>query len=154
MARAIIRYSAAASAKRLRGDIKKAMNPKGMPVVFKERGTALYEANDPPLAEIAKALEGIAGVIEKYAGPSPNALDHLWVYLDNPPDYMPSVSAPVTAPELARTLGLDAKWLRELIRKHRLVPSHRYGARYYLDESDVARIRSHPAVRQAVDHRR
>jgi hypothetical protein len=61
---------------------------------------------------------------------------------------------PVTAPELARTLGLDPKWLRQLIRTHGLVPSHRYKARYSLDESDVARIRRDLAVRHAVENRR
>jgi hypothetical protein len=60
----------------------------------------------------------------------------------------------VTPPELARTFRLDPKWLRELIRKRRLVPSHSQGARYHLDESDVARIKRDPAVRHAVDRRR
>lgn len=59
-----------------------------------------------------------------------------------------------TAPELARTLGLDPKWLRQLIRTHRLVPSHPHGARYELDGDDVARVTAHPAVKQAVENRR
>jgi hypothetical protein len=58
-----------------------------------------------------------------------------------------------TAPELARELGLDAKYLRHLIREHRLVPDHQHGKRYELDPDDVTRISLHPAVRQAVGDR-
>lgn len=60
----------------------------------------------------------------------------------------------VGAPELARQLGLDPKWLRQLIRDHRLVPSHPHAARYELDADDVARISRHPDVRQAVANTR
>jgi hypothetical protein len=52
-----------------------------------------------------------------------------------------------SAPELARELGVDPKRLRQTIRDHRLVPDHQHGKRYRLDADDVARIRSHPAVR-------
>jgi len=58
-----------------------------------------------------------------------------------------------SAPELAVSLGLDPKWLRQLIRDHRLVPSHAHGARYELDADDVAHITAHPAVRQAIENR-
>jgi hypothetical protein len=61
---------------------------------------------------------------------------------------------PITAPELARSLGLDPKWLRQLIRDHRLASSHPHGARYKLDAEDVARIKAHSAVRRAVENRR
>lgn len=60
----------------------------------------------------------------------------------------------IGAPELAGRLGLDPKWLRQLIRAHRLVRSHPHGARYELDPDDVARISRHPAVRQAVENKR
>lgn len=53
----------------------------------------------------------------------------------------------ITAPELARELGVDPKRLRQVIRDHRLVPDHQKGMRYQLDALDVARVRSHPAVR-------
>lgn len=59
----------------------------------------------------------------------------------------------MTAPDLARELGLNPKWLRQLIRDHRLVPTHRRGERYELDDDDVARIKNHPAIRQAVMNR-
>ena len=55
----------------------------------------------------------------------------------------------MTAPELARELGLTAKYLRTLIRRHQLAPGHVPGLRYALDADDVTRIRRHPAVRQA-----
>lgn len=54
------------------------------------------------------------------------------------------------APELAAQLGLDPKYLRHLIREHRLVPDHQHGKRYELDADDIARISRHPAVRQAI----
>ena len=60
----------------------------------------------------------------------------------------------VSAPELARRLGLNPKWLRQLIRDRRLVPSHPHGARYELDMDDVARISRHPDVQQAVANTR
>jgi hypothetical protein len=59
----------------------------------------------------------------------------------------------VTPRELARSLGLEPTQLRALIRKHRLVPSHRHNERYALDPDDVARIESHPAVRGAHERR-
>lgn len=52
-----------------------------------------------------------------------------------------------TAPELARELRVHPKRLRQAIRDYRLVPAHQHGKRYQLDADDVARIRSHPAVR-------
>lgn len=60
----------------------------------------------------------------------------------------------IGAPELARKLGLDPKWLRQLIRDHKLVPSHPHGTRYGLDGDDVARISRHPAVQQAIENNR
>ena len=62
-------------------------------------------------------------------------------------------SVAVTPRELARSLGLEPTQLRALIRKHRLVPSHRHNERYALDPDDVARIESHPAVRGAHERR-
>jgi predicted site-specific integrase-resolvase len=56
----------------------------------------------------------------------------------------------MTAPELARQLGLDPKYLRHLIREHNLVPDHQHGKRYELDQDDIARIAGHAAVRRAV----
>ena len=56
--------------------------------------------------------------------------------------------------ELAESLGLNPKWLRQLIRTHRLVPSHPHGAEYELDSGDRARIAAHPVVKQAVENRR
>jgi hypothetical protein len=53
----------------------------------------------------------------------------------------------MTAPELAAELRVDAKQLRRAIRDHGLVPDHQHGKRYRLDGDDVARIRSHAAVR-------
>lgn len=55
----------------------------------------------------------------------------------------------MSAPELARELGLEPKRLRDLIREHQLVPGHQHYARYQLDAADVARISGHPAVRAA-----
>lgn len=60
----------------------------------------------------------------------------------------------MTAPELARSLGLDPKRLRQLIRDHRLVPSHLHNERYLLDDDDVSQIANHDAVRRAVAKRR
>lgn len=59
-----------------------------------------------------------------------------------------------TANELAASLKIDPKYLRHLIRRHRLVPAHPKHARYELDADDVARISEHPAVRQASENRR
>jgi hypothetical protein len=55
----------------------------------------------------------------------------------------------MSAPELARKLGVNPKYLRALIRKHDLAPAHQHGARYQLDSADVARIEQHPAVQRA-----
>jgi hypothetical protein len=60
---------------------------------------------------------------------------------------------PMTAPALARELGLDPKRLRHVIRRYELVPSHRHNDRYELDAEDVARIKAHPAVAQAIGSR-
>lgn len=56
----------------------------------------------------------------------------------------------MTAPELARRLGLNPKRLRDLMRKHRLVPTHLRYERYRLQPDDVERISGHPAIRRAV----
>jgi len=61
---------------------------------------------------------------------------------------------PLTAPELARQLGVDPSYLRQLIREHDLVPGHPRQARYRLDDGDVERISRHPAVRMAAAGRR
>lgn len=63
---------------------------------------------------------------------------------------MPSSSEPVGAPELARSLKLPGTRLRQLIRDHKLVPSHRRYSRYELGSADVARITRHPAVQRAM----
>jgi hypothetical protein len=60
----------------------------------------------------------------------------------------------LTLPELAHQLDLNPEYLRQLIRTHGLVPGHRSGARYVLEEEDVERIAGHPAVRMAVAGRR
>jgi hypothetical protein len=60
----------------------------------------------------------------------------------------------VGAPELARRLGLDPDYLRQLIGTYALMPGHRSGERYVLEEEDVERISGHPAVRMAVAGRR
>jgi hypothetical protein len=87
VARAIIRYSASdeSAGKRMREDIRDAMNPEGKPKLFDERGAALYEAN-ASLEEIANPLKRIVDVVETYgAGSSRDSFDHLWVCLYNPP---------------------------------------------------------------------
>jgi hypothetical protein len=52
--------------------------------------------------------------------------------------------------ELADRLGVNAKSLRAVIRKHDLVPSHQRGEHYRLDADEQDRIAAHPAVRRLV----
>lgn len=51
-----------------------------------------------------------------------------------------------TAPALAEDLRVSPKRLRQVIRDHHLVPDHQHRKHYRLDDNDVERIRSHPAV--------
>jgi hypothetical protein len=51
---------------------------------------------------------------------------------------------------LAKKLGVDAKQLRHLIRKHKLVPNHEHGKQYRLDSADQARIEAHSEVRALI----
>jgi excisionase family DNA binding protein len=62
--------------------------------------------------------------------------------------------AEMTVRELASQLGLDPKYLRQLIRQHGLVPAHRRGEHYTLGDEDQARIKDHPGVRRAIETRR
>ena len=60
----------------------------------------------------------------------------------------------VNGRQFAESVGLDPKWLRELIRTHRLMPSQIHGAPYEITPGDRARILSHPAVQQAITNHR
>jgi hypothetical protein len=61
----------------------------------------------------------------------------------------------VNGRELAESLGLNPKWLRELVRKHGLAPAgHVHGEEYDFDLDDRKRVARHPAVRQAIENRR
>lgn len=55
----------------------------------------------------------------------------------------------ISAPELAKRLGLKSKWLRQLIRVHELMPSHPHGAVYELSATDIKRIERNGAVKHA-----
>lgn len=66
---------------------------------------------------------------------------------------MPSGDDPITAAQLAKSLGLNGRWLRQLIRDHRLASAHVPHEHYRLQADDIERTKRHPAVRQAAANR-
>lgn len=75
MARAIVRYSLAANAKKARAEIRARLESAG----FKSIGTASWEGVDRELVVLAEAIRDVLVIAERS-----RALDHLWVYLDDP----------------------------------------------------------------------
>ena len=59
----------------------------------------------------------------------------------------------MTTSEFARQLGMNADYLRQLIRRYELMPRSP-GRPFVLEEEDRERIAEHPAVRLAVAGRR
>jgi hypothetical protein len=55
----------------------------------------------------------------------------------------------ISAPELAKHLGLKPKWLRQLIRDHELMPTHTPDERYAFTGNDIRRIERNSAIKQA-----
>jgi hypothetical protein len=79
MARAIIRYSfegGTQTAKKTRGKIREELRAAG----FAHIGTASWEKHGAR----GELVEALTTVLEAAARPEAGALDHLWLYLDDP----------------------------------------------------------------------